>query len=115
DELAGWWAQLDRAGREGDRAFFLQAWNGDTGHDTDRITRGSLFAEACCLSMLGGIQPGRLRSYLVDALRDGPSNDGLIQRFQLMVCRTPNRDGNMWTERQTPHASKKPRVCSAIW
>jgi len=82
DELTGWWAQLDRPGREGDRAFFLQAWNGDTGHDTDRITRGSLFAEACCLSMLGGIQPGRLRSYLVDALRDGPRNDGLIQGLQ---------------------------------
>src|ERR1035438_685785 len=37
------------------------------------------------MSMLGGIQPGRLRSYLVDALKDGPSNDGLIQRFQLLV------------------------------
>jgi Protein of unknown function (DUF3987) len=35
--------------------------------------------------MLGGIQPGRLRSYLADALKDGPSNDGLIQRFQLLV------------------------------
>jgi len=35
--------------------------------------------------MLGGIQPGRLRSYLTDALKDGPSNDGLIQRFQLLV------------------------------
>ena len=35
--------------------------------------------------MLGGIQPGRLRSYLVDALEDGPSNDGLIQRFQVLV------------------------------
>ncbi len=37
------------------------------------------------MSMLGGIQPGKLRSYLVDALEDGPSNDGLIQRFQLLV------------------------------
>ncbi len=32
DELTGWWSQLDRAGREGERAFCLQAWNGDTGH-----------------------------------------------------------------------------------
>jgi hypothetical protein len=30
DELTGWWSQLDRAGREGERAFCLQAWNGDT-------------------------------------------------------------------------------------
>ncbi len=68
DELTGWWSQLDRAGREGERAFSLQAWNGDTGHTIDRIGRGTIHVEACCMSMLGGIQPGRLRSYLVDAL-----------------------------------------------
>jgi hypothetical protein len=85
DELTGWWSTLDRAGREGERAFCLQAWNGDTGHIIDRIGRGTIHVDACCMSMLGGIQPGRLRSYLADALADGPSNDGLIQRFQLMV------------------------------
>lgn len=85
DELTGWLSQLDRAGREGERAFCLQAWNGDTGHTIDRIGRGTIRVEACCMSMLGGIQPARLRSYLVDALRDGPSNDGLIQRFQVLV------------------------------
>jgi hypothetical protein len=85
DELTGWWAQLDRVGREGERAFCLQAWNGDTGHTIDRIGRGSIYVPACCLSMLGAITPGRLRSYLVDALEDGPTNDGLIQRFQLLV------------------------------
>lgn len=85
DELTGWWSTLDRPGREGERAFCLQAWNGDTGHTIDRIGRGTVRVEACCMSMLGGIQPSRLRSYLVDALEDGPSNDGLIQRFQLLV------------------------------
>ncbi len=85
DELTGWWSQLDRPGREGERAFCLQAWNGDTGHTIDRIGRGTIHVPACCMSMLGGIQPGRLRSYLVDALKDGPGNDGLIQRFQLLV------------------------------
>jgi putative DNA primase/helicase len=35
--------------------------------------------------MLGGIQPARLRSYLADALHDGPLNDGLLQRFQVLV------------------------------
>jgi putative DNA primase/helicase len=85
DELTGWWAQLDRTGREGERAFCLQAWNGDTSHTIDRIGRGSVFVPACCMSMLGGITPGRLRSYLVDALKDGPTNDGLVQRFQILV------------------------------
>jgi putative DNA primase/helicase len=85
DELTGWLAGLDRQGREGERAFFLQGWNGDTGFTVDRIGRGSLYVPAVCVSMLGAIQPGRLKSYLADALRDGPGNDGLIQRFQVLV------------------------------
>jgi hypothetical protein len=85
DELTGWLSQLDRAGREGERAFCLEAWNGDSAFTMDRIGRGSIHVPHCCMSMLGGIQPGRLRSYLVDALKDGPSNDGLFQRFQLLV------------------------------
>jgi putative DNA primase/helicase len=85
DELTGWLSQLDRAGREGERAFCLQAWNGDTGHDIDRIGRGTIHVEACCMSLMGGIQPGRLRSYLSDAIKDGPGNDGLMQRFQILV------------------------------
>jgi putative DNA primase/helicase len=98
DELTGWWSQLDKAGREGERAFCLQAWNGDTEHTIDRIGRGTIHVEACCMSMLGGIQPGRLRSYLVDALKDGPSNDGLIQRFQLLVWPDTER-GWMYVDR----------------
>ena len=85
DELTGWLAQIDKAGREGERAFALSAWNGDTGHTIDRIGRGTVHVEHCCMSMLGGIQPSRLRSYLADALADGPSNDGLMQRFQVTV------------------------------
>jgi putative DNA primase/helicase len=85
DELTGWWSQLDRPGREGERAFCLEAWNGDSSYTVDRIGRGTIHVPHCCMSMLGGIQPGRLRSYLVDALADGPSNDGLIQRFQVLV------------------------------
>jgi putative DNA primase/helicase len=76
DELAGWLSELDRQGREGERAFCLSAWNGDTSHSVDRIGRGSIYVPACCLSLLGCFTPGRLKSYLVDALRDGPSNDG---------------------------------------
>jgi putative DNA primase/helicase len=85
DELSGWLATLDKPGREGERGFFLSAWNGDTGYTMDRIGRGSIHVEACCVSMLGGIQPARLRSYLADALQDGPLNDGLLQRFQVLV------------------------------
>jgi putative DNA primase/helicase len=107
DELTGWWAELDKPGREGERAFCLQAWNGDTGHTVDRITRGTIHVPACCMSMIGGIQPARLRSYLAEALKDGPGNDGLIQRFQVMVWpdaerawRRVNRPANQSAQQQ---------------
>jgi putative DNA primase/helicase len=85
DELTGWLEQLGKAGREGEREFALSAWNGDTGFTIDRIGRGHVHVEHCCMSLLGGIQPSRLRSYLADALADGPSNDGLMQRLQVQV------------------------------
>ncbi len=53
DELSGWLATLDKPGREAERGFFLSAWNGDTGYTMDRIGRGSIHVEACCVSMLG--------------------------------------------------------------
>ena len=46
DELTGWLSQSDRAGRECERAFCLQAWNGDTGHTIDRIGRGTIHVPA---------------------------------------------------------------------
>jgi len=112
DELTGWWSQLDRAGREGDRAFCLQAWNGDTGHTIDRTGRGTIHVEACCMSMLGGIQPGRLRSYLAEALEDGPSNDGLIQRFQLLVW--PDTEGSWKYVDRPPNTAAEERAAEVF-
>jgi len=85
DELSGWLSGLDREGREGERGFFLQAWSGDMGYTIDRIGRGSIFVPAVCLSLLGNIQPTRLRWYLADTVRGGANDDGLFQRFQIMV------------------------------
>jgi putative DNA primase/helicase len=108
DELTGWWSTLDREGREGERAFCLEAWNGDTSFTIDRIGRGTIYVEACCMSILGGITPGRLRSYLADALRDGPSNDGLIQRFQLLAY--PDIAPNWKYVDQAPDSASLERV-----
>lgn len=89
DELTGWLAQLDRHGREGERGFFLQAWNGDAGFTIDRIGRGSIHVPAVCVSLLGNIQPSRLRGYLSEVLEGGPTDDGLFQRFQILVWPNP--------------------------
>ncbi len=85
DELTGWLRSLDKAGHEAARAFYLEAWNGDGAHEVDRIGRGSLFVKAVCVSVLGGIQPGPLSTYVEGAFDDGESADGLLQRLQVLV------------------------------
>ena len=37
------------------------------------------------MSILGGVQPGKLAEYVRSAVRGGFSDDGLIQRLQLAV------------------------------
>ena len=89
DELVGFLRSLDREGREGSRAFFLEAWNGTGGYTFDRIGRGTVEIEAACVSILGGIQPGPLATYLAETLRGGGGDDGLLQRFQVAVWPDP--------------------------
>ena len=83
DELAGWLAALDREGREGNREFWLECWGGVGAFTVDRIGRGTIRIEACAMSILGGVQPGKLAEYVRFAIRGGFGDDGLIQRFQI--------------------------------
>lgn len=83
DELIGLLKSWDKVGHEGDRSFYLEGWNGNATHTTDRITRGTNEAENVCISVFGTIQPDRLINYLYGAIYG--DNDGLIQRFQLLV------------------------------
>jgi len=85
DELMGFLRGLDREGHESARAFFLEAWNGTGRFTYDRIGRGTIDIEAACISILGEIQPGPLTHYVSAAMREGLGDDGLLQRFQLLV------------------------------
>ena len=89
DELMGLLRSLEKPGREADRAFFLEAWNGNGSFNVDRIGRGSLHVPALCVSILGGIQPGPLLTYVHDALKEAEKADGLLQRFQVLVWPDP--------------------------
>ena len=84
DELMGFLKGLEKQGHEGDRAFYLEAWNGTGSYSYDRIGRGSLFIPSNTVSILGGIQPGKLAAYIRGA-GSGENDDGLISRFQLAV------------------------------
>jgi putative DNA primase/helicase len=85
DELAGWLRTMEKAGREADREFYLEAWNGTGGFNVDRIGRGSTRIPALTLSLCGGIQPGKLERYISEAIGEGEGADGLLQRVQLLV------------------------------
>ncbi len=84
DELEGWARGLDKQGREGDREFYLEAWDGMEAKSIDRIGRGSVHASAICVHIIGGMQPGKFEKYVYDANNGGRGDDGLLQRFQLL-------------------------------
>lgn len=96
DELVGLIASWERDGREGERAFYLEAWNGNASFDTDRIGRGSIFIPNLCVSIFGGIQPDKLTGYLEQAA-NALANDGMLQRFQVLVY--PDHRDWEWRDR----------------
>ena len=82
DELVGLLKGWEKQGHEQDRAFYLEAWNGHGSFPLDRIGRGHVICDNLCVSILGGTQPDKVRGYLYQARQE---NDGLLQRFQLLV------------------------------
>ncbi len=90
DELTGFFKTLERSGHEGDRAFYLEAWNGTGSFVYDRIGRGTVVIDSVCLSLFGTIQPGPLARYLRSGA-SGDDADGFPQRLQMMVYPDPPR------------------------
>ena len=109
DELIGWFHSLDKGGREGDRAFYLEAWNGTRGYTYDRIGRGTLDIDALCVSIFGAITPGPLSDYVYQASRGGNGDDGLLQRFQVMVW--PDVPKDWQNVDRFPDTTEKNRAC----
>lgn len=108
DELIGWLRSLDRDGREGDRGFYLEAWNGTGSFTYDRIGRGTLDIMSLCLSVFGAITPGNLSDYVYQAKRGGRGDDGLLQRFQVVVW--PD-DAKEWKNvDRIPNSTEKERA-----
>jgi hypothetical protein len=89
DELTGFLMSLDKEGQEAARSFYLEAWDGTSSYTFDRIGRGTLEIESTCVSIVGGIQPGPLSQHMRAAARGGAADDGLVQRFQLLVWPDP--------------------------
>ncbi|EJF86070.1 hypothetical protein MCY_00907 [Bartonella rattimassiliensis 15908] len=91
DELAGFLANLERKEYQTDRAFYLTAFNGDDQFTYDRIERGTIFIPNATVSIIGGIQPSRIIP-LIQAINRGINDDGLLQRFQMIVWPDDNKE-----------------------
>jgi phage/plasmid primase-like uncharacterized protein len=110
DELVGLLRSWEKVGHEGDRTFFLEAWNGSQSFDTDRIGRGHVSIPNLCVSLFGGIQPDKLTMYLEGAMH-AMENDGLLPRFQLLVY--PDVQKWKWTDRE-PNKEANTKVYSVF-
>jgi len=86
DEILSLLRSLDREENVEARGFYLTSWNGSDDYVFDRITRGTnLYVPSVTVSMIGSTQPGRIRDYASSAIRGGAGDDGLMQRFSMMV------------------------------
>jgi hypothetical protein len=85
DELSGLLQSLDTPGQEAARGFYLSGWGGQGNYTFDRITRDSITLTRYQLAVFGGFQPDRIKSYVRHAQSGNSKNDGLLQRFQLLV------------------------------
>lgn len=89
DELSGLLSQLDTPGQEAARGFYLSGWSGTQSYSFDRIGRGLVMIPRVCLGVFGGFQPDKIKGYVLASQRGKSTNDGMLQRFQLIVWPDP--------------------------
>ncbi|MCD2449304.1 DUF3987 domain-containing protein [Methylicorpusculum oleiharenae] len=83
DELTGLLARWEREEHSDERTYFMTGFNGYGSYTDNKIGRGLTDCPNVCISLLGGIQPDKLKIYLYQAMKG--LNDGLVQRLQLAV------------------------------
>lgn len=111
DELGGWLATMQTEDGAVGRAFYLECFDGNGSFVYDRIGRGTVFIESCCLSLIGGIQPSRIAP-LVRGAVTGALDDGLVQRLQLAVW--PDDDKEWSFVDRWPNQAARERVEGVI-
>ncbi|MBT8766297.1 YfjI family protein [Metapseudomonas boanensis] len=111
DELGGWLALMQTEDGAVARAFYLECFDGNGTFTYDRIGRGTVHIESCCISLVGGIQPSRIAP-LVRGAVTGELDDGLVQRLQLAVWPDDDRAWQLVDRR--PNKAAQERVGAVI-
>lgn len=112
DEIHGFLKTIDSESRPNDRSFYLEGWNGTGSYQSDRIGRGNTDIKYHVISLFGTIQPGRIASYIHNAVRQGSGDDGFSQRFQLAVY--PDEPGKWRNVDRYPNNEAKKAVYATI-
>ncbi|TSA87902.1 DUF3987 domain-containing protein [Deinococcus detaillensis] len=112
DELGSWINDLTREERAEALGFFLTAWNGEGMYSFERIGRGTVRADNPCISVIGGIQPGPLTSFMVRSRAGSAGDSGLLQRFQLIVW--PDSMGEWIRQNRRASSEDKARAFSVF-
>ena len=100
DELTSLLTSLGREDASSARGFYLTGWDGMESYTVDRIGRGlNMQVPKVTISMMGSTQPGKIRKFIASAIEGGDGDDGLIQRFQMMVW--PDMSGE-WIDYDVP-------------
>lgn len=106
DEMMALLRSLSREDQAEARGFYLTGWNGNSSYTFDRIGRGlNLHIPSVCLSLLGGTQPGRFADHVRHAVSGGAADDGMLQRFGLLVW--PSLSGEWRNVDRSPDAAAK--------
>lgn len=106
DELVSLLRALDRDEASEARGFYLTGADGVATYTFDRIMRGkNLHIPKVTIAMLGSAQPGTIRDYASAAIRGGRGDDGLIQRFGMLVW--PDQRGDWREHDRRPNAEAR--------
>ena len=89
DEMTGLISSLDRENQQAARGFYLSGWGGKGSYFCDRVGREGVRLHRYCLSLFGGFQPDVIIPYVKGTQRGSAKNDGLFQRFQVLVWPDP--------------------------
>ncbi|SDF54316.1 YfjI family protein [Rhodobacter capsulatus] len=76
DELSGWLGGMDRYSNGGDRPFWLEAYGGRSFTVDRKSAPDPIIVDRLSVAVIGGTQPDRLNSLLVQG-----DDDGLLARF----------------------------------